>query len=96
MHWREIIRRPIVTEKSSYMADEMGQYSFVVSDNANKAQVSQAVEAAWPTVTVAKVRIANMPAKRGRRLRRIAIRKPAYKKAIVTLSEGSIDLFEGV
>ena len=96
MHWREIIRRPIVTEKSSFMADEMGQYSFVVSDSANKALVAQAVEAAWPDVTVGKVRIANMPAKRGRRLRRIAIRKQAYKKAIVTLSEGSIDLFEGV
>jgi hypothetical protein len=37
-----------------------------------------------------------MPAKRGRRWRSIAVRKHGYKKAIVTLSSGSIDLFEGV
>ena len=96
MHWREIIRRPIITEKSSYMADELNKYSFVVNGNSNKSQIANAIELAWPNVTVSKVSIANMPAKRGRRLRRMVVRKPAYKKAIVTLSEGTIDLFEGV
>jgi large subunit ribosomal protein L23 len=48
-------------------------------------------------VTVEKVRIANMPAKRARRWRSITIRKSGWKKAFVTLSPGnSIDLFEGV
>lgn len=97
MHWREIIRRPVVTEKSNYLADLQNQYTFVVDARANKVQIKQAIELAWPEVTVEKVRIANMPAKRARRLRRLTVRKPGWKKAIVTLQPGSsIDLFEGV
>jgi large subunit ribosomal protein L23 len=97
LHWREIIRRPLVTEKSSYLVDLYNQYSFVVDSRANKMQVKQAVELAWPEVTVDKVRIANMPAKRARRWRSITVRKTGWKKAIVTLAIGdSIDLFEGV
>ena len=97
IHWREIIRRPLVTEKSNYLADLHNQYSFVVAPRANKLLVKQAIELAWPEVTVEKVRIANMPAKRARRWRRVAVRKAGWKKAMVTLSPGdSIDLFEGV
>lgn len=97
MHWREIIRRPMVTEKSNFQADFLNQYSFVVHQQANKMQIKQAVELAWPDVTVEKVRIANMPAKRSRVYRKISVRKSGYKKAIVTLAPGdSIDLFEGV
>lgn len=97
LHWREIIRRPLVTEKSNYLVDLYNQYSFVVDARANKLQIKQAVELAWPSVTVEKVRIANMPAKRARRWRSITIRKSGWKKAVVTLASGdSIDLFEGV
>ncbi len=97
MHWRNIIRRPVVTEKSNFMADELNQYAFVVDTRANKMQIKQAVELAWPEVSVEKVRVMNMPAKRSRRLRRMAIRKQGWKKAVVTLAPGdSIDLFEGV
>lgn len=97
MHWRDIIRRPLITEKSNKMADWNNQYTFVVDSKANKLQIKQAIELAWPDVTVEKVRIANMPAKRGRRMRRMMVRKPGWKKAIVTLIPGdSIDLFEGV
>jgi large subunit ribosomal protein L23 len=97
MHWRDIIRRPLITEKSNKMADWNNQYTFVVDSRANKLQIKQAIELAWPDVTVEKVRIANMPAKRGRRMRRMMVRKPGWKKAIVTLIPGdSIDLFEGV
>jgi large subunit ribosomal protein L23 len=97
LHWREIIRRPMVTEKSSYLVDLYNQYSFVVDSRANKMQVKQAVELAWPDVTVEKVRIANMPAKRARRWRSMTVRKAGWKKAVVTLSPGkSIDMFEGV
>jgi large subunit ribosomal protein L23 len=96
-HWREIIRRPVITEKSNILADLQNQYTFVVDSEANKMQVKQAVELAWPEVTVEKVRIANMPAKRARRWRRVTVRKLGWKKAIVTLVPGdSIDLFEGV
>lgn len=97
MHWRDIIRRPVVTEKSSFLADYNNQYTFIVNPEANKIQIKQAIELAWPEVTVEKVRVANMPAKRARRFRRIAVRKPGWKKAIVTLAPGdSIELFEGV
>lgn len=97
MHWREIIRRPVVTEKSNYLVDFTNQYTFAVHSKANKLQVKQAVELAWPGVQVEKVRIANMPSKRSRRMRRVAVRKPGWKKAIVTLRSGdSIELFEGV
>jgi large subunit ribosomal protein L23 len=97
MHWRDVIRRPVVTEKSNFSADTLNQYTFVVHPQANKMLIKQAVELAWPSVTVEKVRVANMPAKRARRQRRISVRKPGWKKAIVTLTPGdSIDLFEGV
>lgn len=97
MHWRDIIRRPVITEKSNQLVDFHNQYSFVVNPKANKLQVKQAIELAWPDVTVERVRIANMPAKRARRWRRMAIRKTGWKKAIVTLAPGdSLDLFEGV
>ena len=97
MHWRDVIRRPVVTEKSNFSADVLNQYTFVVHSQANKMQIKQAVELAWPSVSVEKVRVANMPAKRARRWRRITVRKAGWKKAIVTLASGdSIDLFEGV
>ena len=97
MHWREIIRRPVVTEKSNILADSFNQYTFVVDARANKAQIKEAIELAWPEVTVDRVRVANMPAKRARRWRRITVRKPGWKKVIVTLTPGDrIELFEGV
>lgn len=97
IHWREIIRRPVVTEKSNYMVDINNQYTFVVHAQANKMQIKQAVELAYPEVSVEKVRVANMPAKRARRFRRVTTRKAGWKKAVVTLSPGdTIPLFEGV
>jgi large subunit ribosomal protein L23 len=96
MHWRNVILRPIITEKSNFQAQTLGQYSFVVNSKANKAQIHQAIELAWPEVVVDKIRVANMPAKRSRRWRSVTVRKPAYKKAIVKLAEGTIDIFEGV
>lgn len=97
MHWREIIRRPVVTEKATLMLDLYNQYTFVVHPTANKVEIKKALELAYPNVTVEKVRIANMPAKRARRLRRMAVRKSGWKKAIVTLAPGnSINVFEGV
>lgn len=97
IHWRNIIRRPIVTEKSGYQADFYNQYTFAVYPKVNKIQVKQAIEFAWPDVSVEKVRIINVPPKRARRWRRVTTRKPGWKKAIVTLAPGdSIDLFEGV
>jgi large subunit ribosomal protein L23 len=94
----DVLRRPLVTEKSSYQSGKMNQYSFVVADNATRTQVKDAIETLYD-VTVEKVNIINTSAKRGRRLRsrRLLVRKPAYKKAIVTLAEGqTLEIFGGV
>jgi large subunit ribosomal protein L23 len=97
LHWREIIRRPVVTEKSGFQVDLYNQYTFAVDSRANKVQIKEAIELAWPNVSVERVRVANMPPKRARRWRRVATRKPGWKKAVVTLAPGqSIELFEGV
>ncbi len=97
MHYREVIRRPVITEKSTALADEEFQYAFEVDPRANKHQVKEAVELIWPKVDVIKVRIMNMPAKRARRWRKTITRKGSWKKAIVTLAPGQrLEMFEGV
>ena len=95
MHIYEVLKRPIVTEKSM-VGSEVGDYTFEVDLRANKYVIKDAVETAF-SVTVNHVRINVMPAKTMRRGRRIGIRKPKWKKAIVTLKSGDhIQLFEGV
>lgn len=94
----EVLRRPLVTEKTSSQSGKINQYSFVVADNATRTQVKDALETLYD-VNVVRVNIINTPAKRGRRLRsrRLLVRKSAFKKAIVTLAEGqTLPIFEGV
>jgi large subunit ribosomal protein L23 len=94
----DVLRRPLVTEKSSYQSGKLNQYSFIVADTATRSQVKDAVETLYD-VSVVRVNVINVPAKRGRRLRsrRLLVRKPAYKKALVTLAEGQrLEIFEGV
>jgi large subunit ribosomal protein L23 len=94
----EVLRRPLVTEKSNFQIGKLHQYVFEVADDANRTQVKDAVETLFD-VTVLRVNIINVPAKRVRRLRnrKVAVRSPKYKKAIVTLSsEDRIPFFEGV
>jgi large subunit ribosomal protein L23 len=94
----DVLRRPLVTEKSSYQSGKLNQYSFIVADYATRTQVKDAIETLYD-VTVEKVNIINTTAKRGRRLRsrRLLVRKPSYKKAIVTLAEGqTLEIFGGV
>ncbi len=94
----DVLRRPIVTEKSSYQSGTLNQYVFEVDPRATKAQIRQAVEALFD-VDVLRVNVLVAPAKQSRRARsrRILVRRSRYKKAIVTLAEGdSIDIFEGV
>jgi large subunit ribosomal protein L23 len=95
MHVYEIIKRPIDTEKTRYQAEE-GKYTFEVDRRANKHQVKEAVEQIFD-VEVLSVNTINVPAKRGRYGRQVVTRRPAWKKAIVTLAPGKrIDVFEGV
>ena len=94
----DILRRPVVTEKSHYQAAKLHQYVFEVASHATREMVKTAVETAFD-VTVLRVNIINLPAKshRNSRTRRLALRTSGYKKAIVTLAaEDSIPVFEGV
>ena len=93
----DVLRRPLITEKSNYQAG-IGQYAFEVATYATKTQVKDAVETLFD-VTVLRVNVINIPAKRSRkwRNRRISVRRSPYKKAIVTLAPGDrIEAFEGV
>ena len=94
----EVLRRPLVTEKSSYQSGKLNQYTFIDADKATRQQVKDAIEMLYD-VNVVRVNIIDSPAKRGRRLRsrRLLVRKPAYKKAVITLAEGQrLEIFEGV
>jgi large subunit ribosomal protein L23 len=94
----DVIVRPLVTEKTSYQSGKLTQYSFEVAKEATRTLVKDAVETLFD-VDVVRVNIINAPAKRGRRARsrRLLIRRPGYKKAIVTLADGqTLPIFEGV
>lgn len=94
----DVLRRPLVTEKTNYQVNRLHQYVFEVADDATRTQVKDAVETIFD-VTVVRVNILNVPAKRTRRARsrRLMVRNSAYKKAVVTLApEDRIPIFEGV
>jgi large subunit ribosomal protein L23 len=94
----DVLRRPLVTEKSNYLNSKLHQFVFEVAGNATRTLVKDAVETLFD-VTVLRVNMINVPAKRTRRAksRRLAVRDSAFKKAIVTLApEDQIPFFEGV
>lgn len=93
----DVLRRPYITEKSNYQNSDLNQYVFEVAEDATKSMVKDALETLFD-VKVARVNMINMPAKRARkgRNRRMVVRRGGYKKAVITLSSGTIELFEGV
>jgi large subunit ribosomal protein L23 len=92
---REIIRRPLVTEKSTRANEETNKVTFVVRKDANKIEIKRAVEEVFG-VNVLEVRTLNNRGKKKRVGARQG-RKPDWKKAVVSLREGDrINLFEGV
>ena len=96
MRIQEIIRRPLITEKSQIQRDESNTVAFEVDRRANRIDVKRAVEAQFK-VKVAEVRIASMHGK-VRRQGRFVGRQPDWKKAYVRLAPGekTIEFFEGV
>lgn len=93
---KRVLIKPLITEKSDMLNDQLNKVSFVVDKAANKIEIRKAVEAMY-NVNVDKINTAVLPGKlkvkytkRGLQRGRVS----AYKKAIVTLAEGdSIDLF---
>lgn len=92
---QDIIIRPIITERSMEGLSQ-GKYTFKVAKSANKIEIAQAVAQLFG-VEVAKVNTLNCKG-RAKRVGRSAGYKPDWKKAIVTLKEGSktIEFFEGM
>ena len=92
--YRDVIIRPVVSEKSYGLLDD-GVYTFVVANDSNKVEIRSAVEALF-SVKVTKVNTLNRKGKRklNRRSRTFG-KRPDLKRAVVTLAEGqTIDLFE--
>ena len=90
---RQIVLRPLVTEKATTLKDDHNQVSFQVALDANKIEVRQAVEAIFK-VKVTDVRTQVVFGKEKRMGRHVG-RRPSWKKAIVTLGAGSkIELYE--
>jgi large subunit ribosomal protein L23 len=91
----DVIRKPLVTEKSNIGREERNLVTLAVDPRANKHDVRRAVEQLFG-VEVLEVRTLRMPHK-SRRVGRFVGRKPQWKKAIVRLAEGhKIEFFEGV
>jgi large subunit ribosomal protein L23 len=90
---RDVLLRPVVSEKSYGLLDE-GKYTFVVAPDANKTQIKQAVEEVF-RVKVTGVNTLNRQGKR-RRTRFGYGKRSDTKRAIVTLADGDrIDIFGG-
>lgn len=95
MDARQIVIRPIVTEKSTVLREESNQYAFRVLTRTSKRQIAAAIEDLFE-VHVMDVRTMRMQGKKKRMGKNLG-RRPSWKKAIVTLAEGdTIDFFEGV
>ncbi|MEA2569171.1 MAG: large subunit ribosomal protein [Acidobacteriota bacterium] len=96
MNANQVIRRPLVTEKSTMLREASNVIAFEVDPNANKIQVKQAVEELFK-VKVAEVRLFNVPGKT-RRMGRFEGKRRDWRKAYVRLKEGekAPDFIEGV
>lgn len=87
----DIVRRPVVTEKSTSMQQLRNQFTFEVASGANKVEVRKAIETLF-SVKVLKVNVVSMRGKARRMFGRPGETKP-WKKAVVTLRKGdSIDI----
>ncbi len=90
-----VIKKPVVTEKSTIAREEENKYLFEVDRKATKIEIRNAVEKIFK-VSVVDVHTINMSGKR-KRMGRIIGRRRNWKKAVITLAPGSsIEVHEGV
>lgn len=95
MDARDIIIKPIITEKSTSLMASENKYTFQVDLRANKTEIKQAVEELFK-VKVRNVNTMRMTGKT-RRMGRFEGKTPNWKKAVVTLEPGhTIEVFEGL
>ena len=90
----DIIRRPVITEKSALIKESANQYVFEVHCDANKIEIKKAIEKLFK-VKVLSVHVSNMEGKK-KRLGRFSGKTADWKKAIVKLGpKDKISIFEG-
>ncbi len=94
-----IMIKPVVTEKATKISEKLNSYTFCVSPEANKYQIKSLVEDLYG-VKVASVNTMNYEGKRKQRYTKAGLingKKPAFKKAVVTLAEGeTIDFYSNI
>ena len=95
----DIMIKPIVTEKATALSEKLNRYTFCVSPDANKYQIKSLIEELYG-VKVVSVNTMNYEGKRKQRYTKAGIirgKKPAFKKAVVTLKEGeTIDFYSNI
>ena len=96
MKFADVLIKPIITEKSNKLSEKRNVYAFRVDRKANKLEIKKAIEAFYG-INVTDVNTVVSPSKSKSRFTKAGVisgRKPAYKKAYVTVAEGeSIDLY---
>lgn len=94
LHLYEVLRRPLITEKATWLK-EKDKYAFEVVSQATKSQIKKAVEQGFK-VKVSKVNVMTVPGKT-RKFGKRQVTSSPWKKAVVTLAPGQkITFFEGV
>lgn len=96
---KQILIKPLITEKLTASAEKLNSYGFVVNGDANKVEIKKAVESAY-NVKVEGVRTLNVDGKKRSRYTKTGVvtgRTNGYKKAIVKLVEGdAIDFYDNI
>jgi large subunit ribosomal protein L23 len=95
----DVLIKPVLSEKVNSLSEKFNRYTFIVNRKANKLEIKKAVEEFYG-ITVEDVNTINVPSKVKQRNTKSGLltgRKPAKKKAIVTVAEGdSIDLYGNI
>lgn len=90
----DVIIKPVISEKTYNQAEVLDTYTFIVNPSASKPEISDAIEAIFDGVKVKKVRTMVRKGKTVRNRKSNSMSKRSdTKRAIVTLSEGSIELY---
>lgn len=96
MDYTQVIIKPLISEKATFVKEVANQVAFLVHPDSNKIEVAKAVEQAF-SVKVDKVNMVKYKGLARKRFGRRTGKQPGYKKAYVTLAPGQkIELFEGV
>ena len=88
----EVVYSVLITEKATSLADKFNKYTFKVNVKSDKPAIARAVAAIFDNVVVSSVNVMNSAGKMKRMRSAPPGQRPDWKKAVVTLKEGKIDL----